>query len=125
MSGDVQVKLRQPASLSDPRFLGGNTNDPAAIPRAQNVEIPVIPATYWGELSWREPGARRSRLSCTSGRGLLPRSARAEAMLASPPLVRSSVYTVPFDEHPVRVPRTVMRRWTWSCSSMRAAGRGA
>ena len=27
VSGDVQVKLRQPASLSDPRFLGGNTND--------------------------------------------------------------------------------------------------
>jgi hypothetical protein len=77
----------------------------------------------WGELSWREPDARRSRLSCTSGRGPTARIGMGRSRCwrhRVGPLVVAGVHGRRLMTTSTCA-RTVLRRWTWSCSRI---GRG-
>jgi hypothetical protein len=90
---------------------------------ARKVSKFPLSRRLWGELSWREPDARRSRLSCTSGRGPTARIGMGRSRCwrhRVGPLVVAGVHGRRLMTTSTCA-RTVLRRWTWSCSRI---GRG-
>jgi hypothetical protein len=69
---------------------------------ARKVSKFPLSRRLWGELSWREPDARRSRLSCTSGRGPTERIGMGRSRCwrhRVGPLVVAGVSRSAFDNH--------------------------